>query len=268
MVPTRRDIRVEARTFRATFDDVPMGELRSNKATTLTPRTHGMCVHAMWPVERPSVTIVITPETHGIHTLEERSHTHMKRKIPAVKIRLRSRLGLFGLLLIGAAGLSTGCGNFVARGDIDVGVQAFRDYMPDVSQEIPIGEATMFDDLAVTVVGVRATDGRDNGGRHHPIPAGHLYLLVNVLMENQGDRQEDVSTRMNFGLFDSMGKSQEWAFYPGATGSIDGRIDPGQERTGELAWKVAENAKGLKLVYGHVAFSIGEASGYRPGSPD
>lgn len=47
MVPTRRDLRVEARTFRATFDDVPMGELRSNKATPLTPRTHGMCVHAM-----------------------------------------------------------------------------------------------------------------------------------------------------------------------------------------------------------------------------
>ena len=47
MVPTRRDIRVGARTFRATFDDVPMGELRSNNTTLLTPRTHVKCVHAM-----------------------------------------------------------------------------------------------------------------------------------------------------------------------------------------------------------------------------
>ena len=35
----------------------------------------------------------------------------------------------------------------------------------------------------------------------------------------------------------------------------------------ELDWKVAENAKRLKLVDGHWAFSIGEVRGYLPVRP-
>ena len=188
--------------------------------------------------------------------------------VDAARIYMRSNLRLFGFLLMGAVALLTGCGNFVAGGDIDVGVQAFRDYMPDVSQEVPIGTAVEVNNLAVTVTGVRATDGRDTKNMARPAPAGYVYLLVDVQVENQSEVRKDVSTRMNFGLFDSLGKSQEWAFYPAAAGSIDGRIDPGQERMGELTWKVAENAEGLLLVFGDVAFSVGEASGHRSGSPD
>ena len=192
----------------------------------------------------------------------------MKRKTDAAQFCQRFRSGLFGLLLIGSATISTGCGNFVAGGDIDVGVQAFREYVPNVSQEVQIGEAAKVDQLLVTVTGVTATDGRNNDRRPRPAPPGYLYLLVGVLLQNQGDSREDVATRMNFGLFDSLGKSQEWAYYPAAAGSIEGRIDPGQERMGELTWKVAENAKGLMMVFGDVAFSLGEASGYWPGSPE
>ena len=171
------------------------------------------------------------------------------------------------LLLVAPIVFAVGCGNFVAGGDIDIGVQAFRDYMPEFSRVVPMGTSAKVDDLAVTVTGVRATDGRHDKVRYRLAPEGYLYLLVNVQLENQGDESEDVSTRMNFSLFDSLGQPQEWAYYPAAAGSIDGRIDPGRERMGELTWKVAENADGLMLMFGDVAFFIGEASGYRPGSP-
>ena len=180
---------------------------------------------------------------------------------------MRATLASLGWLFIGSAVFATGCGNFVAGGDIDIGVQAFRDYMPEFSQVVAMGESVKVDNLAITVTGVRATDGRDNKVRLQVAPEGYLYILVNVQLENQGDQTEEISTRMNFGLFNSSGQPQEWAFYPAAAGSIDGRIDPGRQRMGELTWKVAENADGLMLMFGDVAFFIGEASGYRSGPP-
>lgn len=183
------------------------------------------------------------------------------------KLDFWSRLALYGLLFSGLLAVTFGCGNFVAGGDINVGVQAFRDYMPEVTQEVEIGKWVEVDNLAVSVVGVRVTDGRDDKLRPRAVQEGEVYLLVNVLLANQGDKREDISSRMSFSLFDSMGQTQEWAYYPAAAGSIDGRIDPGRERMGELTWKVAENAEGLMLVFGDVAFSLGEASGYSPGSP-
>lgn len=194
----------------------------------------------------------------------------MKRIRQAIKSHLQSSLGPLGFLLIGVVIFSIGCGNFVAGGDINVGVQAFRDYMPKVSQVVPLGEAASVKNLAVTVTRVRASDGRGDGPIPQPPPDGYQYLLVGVELENQGDKQELISSRMSFSLFDSLGHPQEWVYYAAAEGPVDGQIDPGLKRRGELSWKVkvAEDAEDFMLVFGDVAFSLSEATGYQPGGPE
>lgn len=208
-----------------------------------------------------SATIILTQDAHSNHTFGTSLRTGMKRISGTFQIHLRPALAYFVPISVGL--MAIGCGNFVAGGDIDVGVQAFRDYMPSVSQEVPIGKTVKVDNFAVTVTGVRSTDGRDNQLLLQVAPEGQRYVLVNVVLENQGDALEYVATRMTFGLFDSMGHQQEWASYIGAVGSIDGRIEPGGERAGELTWAVPENAEGLMLVFGDVAFPVGDASGYQ-----
>ena len=87
-------------------------------------------------------------------------------------------------------------------------------------------------------------------------------------MENIGGKEVLISSRMQISLLDSDGEIQDWAFFPTLRGSIDGRIDPGRERKGELAWVVDDDADGLMMVFGGTAFVLGDVSGNRSGSPE
>jgi hypothetical protein len=134
--------------------------------------------------------------------------------------------------LVGLLALLTGYNNLMANDEVETGLPAFRNYMPSVSQEVPIGESLRITNLEITVTVVRSPDGRnDNEVRMIP-PEGQRFFLVNVLLTNQGDVREDISPRMSFSLFDSLGQAQEW--FPAGAGSINGRIDPGAEMKGEL----------------------------------
>ncbi len=167
--------------------------------------------------------------------------------------------------------MTTACGSFLARsGDDDTvsGVDLIRQRKTIINNEVSIGEVAEIRDLKVSVVSVRVTDGR-NERVAAPVPsAGQIYLLAEVLMENVGQKRAFISSRMQIGLLDSDGETQEWAFFPTLKGSIDGRIDPGRERKGELAWVVDDDADGLMMVFGGTAFVLGDVSGDRPGSPE
>ena len=165
---------------------------------------------------------------------------------------------------------TTACGNFLVRSSDDVfnGVDSVREWRPDVDNTVSIGEIANIGDLTFSVGAVRATDGRNERIPAPAPPVGQIYLLADVLMENLGLERVYVASRMQISLLDSEGETQEWALLPGSTGSIDGRIDPGREKKGELAWVVDDDANGLMMMFGGTAFILGDVSGYRSGSPD
>lgn len=174
--------------------------------------------------------------------------------------------------LLFTIGLTAACGNPIQdfrelQEERPNGVQAIRSYAPEINTEVSIGETARTGSLAMSVTSARATDGRDSNLRVPAPPRGYVYLLVNVTLDNLGDEAEHMSSRMRISLLDSESRTQEWALFPAAAGSIDGRIGPGQQRVGELTWRVPENAEGLKMVFGDAAFSIGNASGYWPEPP-
>ncbi len=190
--------------------------------------------------------------------------------------RTISRMNLFGrckrnigmTAALATVGLAMACSSIQSIQDNPVGIEAIRNHTPEINSEVSIGESVTIGNLIMSVSGARASDGRDRDIRVPAPPDGYVYMLVTVDMQNIGDSSEDVSSRMRMNLLNADGQPQEWTLFPASAGSIDGRIGPGSTRSGELTWKVLENAKGLKLVFGDVAFFIGDASGYLPGSPD
>ena len=167
--------------------------------------------------------------------------------------------------------VTTACGNFLLRsGDEEIisGVELIRQRRADINFKVSIGEVAKIRDLKVSVTDVRLTDGRNERIPAPPPSVGQIYLVANVVMENVGQAKVSVASRMQINLLDSDGEIQDWAFFPTLKGSIDGRIDPGRERMGELAWVVDDDADGLMMVYGGTAFVLGDVSGNRPGSPE
>ncbi|MCH8062566.1 MAG: DUF4352 domain-containing protein [Chloroflexi bacterium] len=167
--------------------------------------------------------------------------------------------------------ITTACGSFLFRsGDEEIvsGVDLIRQLRADINNEVSIGEVAEIRDLKVSVTAVRLTDGRNERISAPPPSVGQIYLLAEVLMENVGSKQALISSRMQISLVDSDGETQDWAFFPTLKGSIDGRIDPGRERMGELAWVVDDDADGLMMVFGGTAFVLGDVSGNRSGSPE
>lgn len=138
---------------------------------------------------------------------------------------------------------------------------------------IEMGESAQIGNLNVTITKAQATTGRDEVAKEFEVrfPAAkedRLFFMVNVTIENVGDKREDISSRQEINLFDKERKIQQWTLLPISTGSIDGRIGPGRERHGVLVWDVHEDAAGLAMVYGDTVFTIGDASNYRPGSSE
>ena len=174
----------------------------------------------------------------------------------------------FGMAVLLA---TTACAGFLVRSDNEdavSGVELIRQRKADINSEVSIGEVAEIQGLKVSVSSVRATDGKSGRIAAAALPAGQTYILADVSMENVGSEEAYVSSRMQISLLNSAGETQEWAFFPALTGSIDGRIDPGRDRKGELAWVVDDDADGLMMTFGGTAFVLGDVSGYRSGSPD
>ena len=167
--------------------------------------------------------------------------------------------------------ITTACGNFLLRSndeEVVSGVELVRQRKAKISETVSIGEVATIRDLKVSVTDVRLTDGRNQRIQAPPPAVGQIYLLARVVMENAGQEKVFIASRMQISLVNSDGETQEWAFFPTLKGSIDGRIDPGRERMGELAWVVDDDADGLMMLFGGTAFVLGDVSGYRSGSPE
>ena len=94
--------------------------------------------------------------------------------------KLQFHLLRSSLLLVGLLVLLNGCNNLMADDEVETGLPAFRHYIPNVSQEVPLGESLQITNLEITVTGVRSSDGRNDEEVRKIPPVGQRFFLVNV----------------------------------------------------------------------------------------
>ena len=162
--------------------------------------------------------------------------------------------------LMTAVGSAIGCGSLLGSaesGDTSSD-DAARTQRFEGFENFSIGETAIVGELAITVNGIRATDGRDDKFSWPLANNYQVYYLVDVTIDNLGDTSEVIAPRMQMSLFDAKGETQEWAVFVATNGSIDGKVTPDVNRNGELAWEVPKDAKGMRMTFKQVAFTLGD----------
>lgn len=117
-----------------------------------------------------------------------------------------------------------------------------------------IGDSVKAGNLIFTVNSTRTDEGSD----FIKPKDGHIYHIVDVTVENAGDKSETVSSLMMFKLLDSDGYNYSVTFGPETKGSVDGEISPGRKIRGELVFEIPEEATGLELQIDPTVFGSGQ----------
>lgn len=170
--------------------------------------------------------------------------------------RYTRAIGVLGLMI--AVGSAIGCGSLLGgaeSGDTSSDDAAHSQRFEDF-ENFSIGETAVVGELAITVNGIRATDGRDDKFSLPLSDHAKVYYLVDVTIDNLGDTSEVIAPRMQMSLFDGKGETQEWTMFAATNGSFDGKVTPDVSRNGELAWEVSKDAKGLRMTFKQVAFTL------------
>lgn len=114
------------------------------------------------------------------------------------------------------------------------------------------GDTVKFDDLEITLNGVRTSKGDQ-----YFKPKNAKFLLVELTIENKGDKAANISTLLSMSLYDADSFKSDIAIFTDSKGSLDGEIAAGRKLRGEVAFDVHDSAY-YEFVYGDV-FTSGQA---------
>jgi hypothetical protein len=139
-----------------------------------------------------------------------------------------------------------------SSGNNSSGETALKPSEPSLStSNHKIGEVVSVKDKNInvqfTVNGIREHQGK---GVITPAP-GNNWIVVSTTIANKGQEAKTYSV-VSFELIDSKNKQYDVDLLAGASDDIKsptGELKPGDERRGEVAFEVPENAKGLKLLF-------------------
>jgi hypothetical protein len=124
---------------------------------------------------------------------------------------------------------------------------------PSKTETYQVGDSVKFDDLVITVNGIRESDGGDFLAPGE----GNVYLLVDVTAENTGDEEAALSSMMQTEVVDSEGFSYNVTIVLDAKGSFDGSVGAGRKLRGEIAYEVPKDAS-LEFIFSD-PFKSGQA---------
>jgi len=111
-----------------------------------------------------------------------------------------------------------------------------------------LGETFKLGNLQYKINSVKTSDG--NGNIFRSPRSGNIFLLVDLTIENQGNTDIEVRSKIGFKLRDLDGKRQKSSL--GATlavkDAINGTIKARGTMTGELGYEVLEGAQAFELT--------------------
>lgn len=123
---------------------------------------------------------------------------------------------------------------------------------PSTPELYNVGDSVKFDDLIITVNGVRES----KGDLFKP-KEGNVFIFVDVTAENKGTEEGSVSSMLQTEVVDGDGFNYTVALADGGKGNFDGAVGVGRKLRGEIAFEVPKSAT-LEFIYSD-PFKSGQA---------
>jgi len=117
-----------------------------------------------------------------------------------------------------------------------------------------IGDSIKIGDVVLTVNSVK----EDSGSEYIKPSDGNVYYIIDMTIENKGEKAYNSSTLMQMSLVDSDGYKYDITIGPKLKGSLDGEIGAGRKLRGEVAFEIPKDATGLEFVYDYKLLSNGQ----------
>lgn len=123
---------------------------------------------------------------------------------------------------------------------------------PDTPEVFSVGDSVQFDDLVITVHGVR-----ESKSELFKPDEGNVILLVDVSAENKGSEEAAVSSMLQTEVVDTDGFKYNLTIVDDAKGSFDGSVGAGRKLRGEIAYEVPKDAS-IEFIFSD-PFKSGQA---------
>lgn len=146
-------------------------------------------------------------------------------------------------------------------GDIGAGDQSSSADSPPVSQEIiyEVGDIISINDTILVVLGW----DQPLGGDFNPPDTGKKYLVVDLMIANQGERSFNSSPVFQMTLKDPSGQKYNIngkANIASESNTPNGEVNPGEVIRGKVGFHVPEDLTNFTFVYEANLMGIGEVS--------
>lgn len=103
---------------------------------------------------------------------------------------------------------------------------------------LTIGDRVKFNDLYVTVKSVRKYAGNPDKWEE---PDRDYFLVFDVEVDNKGEKAYNLSSLLQFSVYDADGYSQDRGIFVTTRGSLDGEVGAGRKMAGEIAFDVDDS---------------------------
>jgi hypothetical protein len=175
----------------------------------------------------------------------------------------RSTINIFAVIMILAL-LITGCQvekQPTKIGDIGVSDQTSNEETPHTLQEViyEVGDIVSINDAVLVILGW----DQPPGGDFNPPDEGKKYLVVDLMIANQGERSFNSSPVFQMTLKDPSGQKYNIngkANIASGSNTPNGEVNPGEVIRGKVGFHVPENLTNFIFVYEANLMGIGEVS--------
>ncbi len=182
----------------------------------------------------------------------------------------RSTINIFAVFMILAL-LITGCQiekQPTKIGDIGVSDQTSNEETPYTPQEViyEVGDIVSINDAVLVILGW----DQPPGGDFNPPDEGKKYLVVDLMIANQGERSFNSSPVFQMTLKDPSGQKYNIngkANIASGSNTPNGEVNPGEVIRGKVGFHVPEDLTNFIFVYEANLMGIGEVSVNLGGTP-
>jgi hypothetical protein len=181
-----------------------------------------------------------------------------KKKLSKRGVIIAAVIGIIIAVIAANAGNHGGTPNTATSstpGSASTGNSTNAPTQPPANQHFKVGDTVTVGSTWKAVVNGVSTDG----GNDFSVPKdGHTYLIIDVSLTNLSNKEQNISSLLNFTLKDSTGQKYDESIDSNAGATLDGKVEAGGPLRGVIAYEVPANIKSFILAFAPDLMSSGQ----------